>query len=184
MKVIKGLSFDLGSFLGWAYSTCTFADGKMSIVVNDFGSIDLNSVANRRKSQFHPTLDISRIKKTLFEEFVNKLVNRVQFDAYVSEDVFFQSGRVNSYKSLLVYLDILERVICTQKNMPLYKIAPTVVKKNITADGFADKLTIQQAIHSCPEITIRANCPDMDQHSGDAIAVFYAFIKTRLMMTF
>ena len=181
--ILKVLSFDLGSNLGWAYCTCDIP--KRKLLVNDYGTIDINQKLNK-SNLIHQGSPVSKQQARLkvFEDTVEKLTNKLIFDAYATEDVFFQRNRVASYRSLLLYLTFLERIVNINRGKPLFKLAPTAIKKAIVT-GTADKLAVQMAILNHSQISFKheeygSQDIILDEHSADSIAVSYAFMVNTL----
>jgi Holliday junction resolvasome RuvABC endonuclease subunit len=182
--VLKILGFDLGSNVGWAY--CSYDTRTKKMLVNDFDTVDLRTKMMRTNIvQQRPFISTQQAQLVVFTKLIRKLTSKLVFDAFVSEDVFFRFGRVQTYRSLAIYLNELERIVNLERNSPLYKIAPTLIKKTITSAGTANKLDVQQAIINNSEIDFKINEYGsneiiLDEHSGDAIAACYAFVKNTL----
>jgi len=178
---LRVLSFDLGSMLGWACSTIDLTNPNgASIIINDSGTIDLNSIARSRSNQYSNAFSPFLIKMRVFEEVTASLMDRIQFDAYASEDVFLNHSFMTSFKSLLIYIYTLEKMVAERKNSILYKIPPTSVKSHASDFGFSNKDEIMAAILANPRIIFKNPNPILDEHSSDAIAVNYAFLKEYL----
>jgi Holliday junction resolvasome RuvABC endonuclease subunit len=96
------------------------------------------------------------------------------------EDVFANPYRVAAFKSLLLMMDTLERIVNIKHGKRLHTIAPMAIKKIVADMGNADKMAVQEALLANEDITIRK--PDLlTEHTSDAIGVAYAFSKKYLL---
>jgi len=170
---IKILSFDLGAIYAYAYSSYTRSKNKFTVIKGE--TIDLNNFI-KNASEFSNLCDQRRQKFMVFEKQITELINNLDIDIFASEDVFINPGRPQAFKSLIIYLDTLERLVISHRKQLLHKIAPRSIKMNITGSGEADKITIQRAIINNPHISFRKNAimNTMTSHLADAIACGYA----------
>lgn len=179
-NVFAVLSIDPGSTFGYAKSVVTFSGKSLSMRVADHGTIDLDMLANRAmRASPNTVLDKHRVKMSIYEKTLQRLTTMVNFDVYCVEDIFMQTKFVNSFRSLVIYTEILERVVNTDRKQILHRISSTMVKKYIANYGHADKLAVQEAIRNNDRIEV-VHPEGLTQHSSDAIAIGYAMV-TRIM---
>lgn len=178
---INVLSVDLGSNLGWANSICTIKPDKHVLVISH-GTVPLDRYANASlRLSYNDIFSDHRYRMIEFERIIRDIVNMTEFDAYVTEDIFCMPGRVNAFRSLAIYMEVLERIVNTEKYRPLYKIPPRLIKKHIANYGSSDKLLVKSSIMGNCKITV--NSPDlMTDHETDAIAGCWAFLQEYLSM--
>lgn len=179
-NVFAVLAIDPGSTFGYAKCIVTFNDDKLSLKVTEHGTIDLDALAIRRQRK-HPNniLDKHRVKMQIYRKTIQRLTTMINFDIYCVEDIFLNTKFVNSFRSLVIYTEILEHIVNTDRKQILYKISPTLVKKHISNYGHADKLEVQEAILNNPNIEVCQH-EGLTQHSSDAIAICYAMV-TRMI---
>lgn len=174
------LSLDLGGSLGWARNIITLKPD-VTINVADHGTIYLDDLAtDRMKKDHNEVLNRHRVRIMIFEEAIRKLINVVKFDGYVVEDVFMMPQRVGAFRSLAIYMDVLERIINFEKQKQLHALPPTIIKQLMTKNGLSDKLEVQQAILSNRSITVK-NPNSMTSHESDAIACCFAYVHGYLL---
>lgn len=177
---ISVLFFDLGSNLGWSRSVCTLRPD-LSINVVEHGTIYLDTLATARiKKDFNDVFSRSRVRLMILEEMVRKLVDTMKFDCFVTEDVFCNPTRINSFRVLTLYMETLERVVNIEKMKKLHTISPTIIKKHISGYGQADKSQVQQAILSNKNIVMK-NPDNATEHEFDSVAGCYAFLKEHVL---
>lgn len=176
-NILNLLAIDLGSNLGWARLVCTVRP-ELKIVVADKGTIFLDSLVNERlRVDYNEILTRSRLKKIILEEQLRKLIEGYKYDIYTVEDVFADPNSFSAFKSLVVMMDTLERLINIEQQKRLYTIPTKVAKLLITGHGGADKDQVQQAILNHPNISIK-KLGNLTEHEADAIAVGHALISS------
>ena len=101
-------------------------------------------------------------------------------DYVVAEDAFMHRF-VLAYAALVLVVQTIRTATMRTLNRPLFLIAPRESKKAISADGGADKSTVQEAILRNPAISFRSNKFDeYTEHTYDSIAAGIAFITNHL----
>lgn len=173
---ISCLSLDLGSQLGWSRCSCRLRP-TIQMHVTDHGTIDLNKLTdNRMRLSPNTIFHRNRVKMMIYQEHILKLVNSLKFDCYVAENVFCMPNRVNAFRSLAIYTEILESIVNVQKHKRLFSIPPTLIKAHTANYGQSDKSLVQQAIMDNPAIKIN-RVDDMSHHESDSIACCWAFLQ-------
>lgn len=179
-NVINALSLDLGSNLGWSRAVCTLRP-ELNISIVDHGTVYLDELTtDRMKKEFNEVLDRQRVKLMVAEDVIRKLINSANFDCFITEDIFLNPTLVSAFKSLLLYMDVYERIVNVEKHKRLYKIPAKVIKKHISAYGGSDKSDVQRAVLSNQLITIK-NHFNATEHEFDSIAATWGFTKEYLL---
>lgn len=177
---ITTLSLDLGASLGWSKCVCTLRP-ELHIHAVDHGTIGLDSLATDRMRKEHSDIySRHRVRMIVYTEVLRKLIDLVKFDMFVVEDVFCNPARVNSFRSLVLYMEALENLVNVDKQKRLYTVQPTVIKKYISGYGSADKSLVQASVLGNPCISMKR--PEQaTEHEFDSIALCYTFIKAYLL---
>lgn len=175
---VRILSFDPGTTcLGWAVSNYTLENDKMQVI--KYGNTTPSYLAKKMKE------DCERYTQQMISLHVIELAAKELIELYkptfvVTEDAFFQPGRVNAFIALKLCIHTIARV-CKDNNLGLFKLAPCDIKKMISGMGNANKITIQESILNHPDISFKAakqlSFDKMIEHEADAIAVGWAFTK-------
>lgn len=178
---ISILALDLGKNLGWARCTCIFRP-ELRIDVVHHGTEHLDVLATERMNrEYNEVYDFNRFRMIVYEEVIRKLTSLVKFDSFVAEDVFCKYNQVSAFKSLVLYKEILEKVVNVEYQKRLYTIPPTLIKKHIAGYGHDDKTLVQQAVLNNPHISVK-NPDKATSHEFDAIAGCWAAIHEYLMI--
>ena len=177
---ITVLGLDLGSNLGFCRSICTLRP-TLHINVVDHGTICLDTLATERmKKEYNEVFSRSRVRMMIFEETVRRLSEIARFDCFVTEDVFCNPTRVNSFRALTLYMETLERIVNIEHQKRLYTVPPTLIKKHISGYGQSDKIAVQAAVLANPNITIKKS-GSLGEHEADAIGCTYSFLMEYMM---
>lgn len=97
------------------------------------------------------------------------------------ESPFYSSFRPTAYAALVEVIRIIQLAIMDyNNNIPFYTVEPLLVKKNVGAGMTKGKLDVKNAVMNKPElINVLVNdINTLDEHSIDAIAVGYTFLRT------
>ena len=149
--------------------------------VVDHGTVYLNDLTTERmKKEYNEVFDRRRVRMMIYEEIITKLVSLAKFDCFVTEDVFCNPNRVAAFRSLVLYMEVLERIVNTEKHKRLYTIPTTSIKKYIDSYGHADKAQVQRAVLTNNIINMkRPN--DATEHEFDSVAAIWAFLHEFMM---
>jgi len=179
---ISCLSLDLGANLGWSKIQARLRP-EITITVSDHGTVDLNKLTdNRMRLAYNNIYQRNRVKSMIYEETIIKLVNRLKYDCFITEDVFCHPNHISAFRALVLYMETLERVVNIEKQKRLFTIPPTLIKKHISDYGLADKAKVQEAILANKNIIIK-NPEDMSEHEADSIACAWAFVHEFLVFS-
>jgi len=174
------IAFDLGANLGWNRSVCTLRP-ELHINVVDHGTVHLDMLTtDRMKKEYNEVLSRGRVRLMIYEEIIRKLTDMVKFDCFVTEDVFCNPTRISAFRSLVLYMDILERIVNVEKQKRLYTIPPTSIKKYINAYGASDKSEVQAAVLNNKAITMKRP-HTATEHEYDSVAAVWSFVQEYLM---
>jgi Holliday junction resolvasome RuvABC endonuclease subunit len=97
------------------------------------------------------------------------------------ESPFYSSFRPTAYAALVEVIRIIQLAILEyNSNVPFYTVEPLLVKKQVGAGMTKGKQDVKSAIMNKPDlINVLVNdINSLDEHSIDAIAVGYTFLKT------
>lgn len=98
------------------------------------------------------------------------------------ETPFYNRFRPMAYAALLEVAGMIHNSILEYNaNIPFVGVEPKLVKKHIGAQVMVGKCPMRDAVQTHPEImsVLRNNIDMLDEHSVDAIAVGYTFLKTK-----
>lgn len=177
---ITVLTTDLGSNLGWNKSVCTLRPN-LHINVTDHGTICLDQLTNERmRRDYNEVYSRRRVRMMIYEEQLLKLTDLAKFDCFVTEDVFCTPNHITAFHSLVLYMEVLERIVNIDKHKRLYTIPPTSIKKYISDYGQADKTKVQEAVLNNPAISIK-HPETATEHEFDSIACTWSFVQGHLL---
>lgn len=180
-KIIKILSFDPGlTCTGWALTEYDLVNGTAYIPKR--GQIEGRKALtkNKEKLVIFPSqiIQLQQIEEDIIH------LTRYKPDYVVTEAAYYQPGRLSAYAALVLCINTIERVIYSQLYKPIFRLAPQCVKRLTANEAQATKMTIQEAILSNKDITLKETKQNpinkMSEHEADAIAVMWAFIKNEL----
>lgn len=175
-KQISLLAIDLGKNLGWSKCSCSIRPD-LHINVIDNGTIDLDKLTyDWMKQNYNETLSRRRVLLNLFEEQMRKLINSSNFDCFATEDVFCNPKHISAYRSLVLYMDIFERLVNNEKSKRIFTITPTQIKKHISDYGHADKSLVSSSVLSNKKIVMKKS-QDATTHEFDSVAVAWSFLN-------
>ena len=177
---ITMLALDLGGNLGYSRSVCTLRP-ELHMNVVDHGTIYLDILAtDRMKKEYNEVLSRRRVRMTIYEEVIRKLTDSARFDVFCAEDVFCNPSRISAFRSLAVYMEVLERIVNNEKQKRLFTIPPKLIKKHIGYFGALDKIGVQKAILDNKAITMK-NAAEATEHVFDSVACGWSFVHEFLM---
>jgi Holliday junction resolvasome RuvABC endonuclease subunit len=152
---------------------------KAIVTVQHATTIDISKL-----SQNYPQLIMihgERVSKLhAVEMALFKMFRAWKPDEIVSEAPYL--GRFpQAFSALVECLSSIRRAVMEyNRALPLPTIDPASVKKAVGVSGKSgDKDAITVAIQRQPDLLMNVNVNDLDEHARDAIAVGYAFYKTR-----
>lgn len=96
------------------------------------------------------------------------------------EAPFFNRFRPNAYGALVEVMNTIQMTILDHNHGILfYKVEPLLVKKCVGAGSMKGKLDVKACVSNIPEITnvLLSDINSLDEHSIDAIAVGYSYLK-------
>ena len=177
---ITVLSLDLGMNLGWSRCVCTLRP-TLHINAVDHGTVYLDALATERmKKEYSEVFSRHRVRMNIYEETLRKFIDVVKFDSFVTEDVFCNPTRINSFRSLAIYMETLERLVNNEKQKRLYTVTPTMCKQVISGFGHSDKTQVQSAIMNNKAITMK-HPSNATEHEFDSVAICYSYVSTYLL---
>lgn len=101
----------------------------------------------------------------------------------ISESPFFNPTRPSAFSSLTQVIQIIQ-MVCYEhnNNISFNTIEPLLVKKTVNAGMTSNKLNVKDAIKNITVImnSLLNNIELLDEHSIDAIAIGYSFIKLNI----
>lgn len=173
------LAFDLGKTMGWARCSCSVRP-ELKMTVVDQGTIYFDQLATEyMRKNYNEIYSRPRVRMILFEDIVRKLTSQVKYDAFVVEDIFLNPKRVSAFRSLMIYMETLERIVNTEKMMRLHTVPTRVCKQHISGFGGSDKSEVQDAVLTHPNIVVKKP-NEMSEHESDAVAVAWAMANSYL----
>lgn len=137
--------------------------------LKDETGLDLESHTNR-------TIKLMKLRNSL----LNIVSNNNPY-AVACESPFYSSFRPTAYAALVEVIRIIHMTIIEYNaNTRFQTVEPLLVKKHIGAGMETGKLDVKKAVSLKPELmSVLVNDLDnLDEHSIDAIAVAYTFLKT------
>lgn len=174
------LGCDLGSNLGWSRNICTLRPN-LHINVVDHGTIYLDNLTTERmRREYNVVYSRRRVRMMIYEEQIKRLVESAKYDCFVTEDVFCNPTRVDAFRSLVLYMDTLERIVNVEKQQRLHTIPPTLIKKHISDYGQSDKMRVRQAILDNKQISVKRPM-EATEHEYDSIGAVWGFIQEFLL---
>lgn len=174
------LGCDLGKNFGWCRCVCKITP-EVHVDVIDHGTIYLDDLTSIWfKNNYNEFMSRQRIRMNIFNEQVHQLVNRYNFDCYAAEDIFCVPQRIDAFRNLTLYTDVLESIVNNEKHKRLFKVTPTQVKKHISDFGHADKTRVMEFILNNPHIRVK-NPIGATEHEFDSIGVVWGFIHEYIL---
>ena len=164
---------------GWVLMECNPTDETLTIL--KLGEFHPGPTADRAENR-EPVNEFSKrtISLKLLREKMNAILLDVQPDYVVAEGIFFNPLRPQAHEALAMWHCVV-RLACMDMLKKKLEVVPTkIAKKILTGSGGNGKLTVQQSIVMCKEISFKNEAlkRTMSEHCADAIAVGYAFMKS------
>lgn len=103
----------------------------------------------------------------------------------IYESPFYNRFRPTAYGPLMELMGVSRSAVLEfNQNIPFITVEPLLVKKAIGTKSIKGKISVKEAIFNNPDIVnvIASNLNDLDEHSLDAIAVGYAYLKFKMEM--
>lgn len=176
---IRILGFDPGLTLaGWA--VCDYITQTGQLVIHKFGVIASNKIVSRANMREDVALYGKRIMALAYlRHQVQNLLMEFKPIYVISEDAFFDFRRPTAYAALLQWIVSVELVLKDNLNMPLFKVAPKLIKSCISGAGDAKKIGVLNAILDNDNIQFKQKgCEtELIEHTADAIAACYTFTR-------
>jgi Holliday junction resolvasome RuvABC endonuclease subunit len=122
------------------------------------------------------------IKLHKLKGVISNLIGQVKPTLVVSESPFYNRLRPMAYGALLEVIGMIQTAVLEHNNNTVFStVEPLLVKKTVGAGMQTGKLDVKEAIKTNNEImsVLKQDIDHLDEHSIDAIAVAYTFLKTR-----
>ena len=176
---LKILSFDPGlSTSGWNLSI--YDTDKKIMYIEDCGVLYPNESIGLSKNKSNAIRYGNRIM-TLdqLRNSVRFLMNKYKPDLVVSEDAFYNPTRPTAYCALIQWITMVSVTLFEEYNHTLFKVAPKIAKQVISGFGGAEKIGVQDAVLSKPDIVFNEiiKTKELTEHTFDSIGIGYAFIQ-------
>lgn len=178
-NIVSILAIDPGlNYTGVAHYQ---VDNKSKEILSiDSLTINTNTLKNTRwiDQEIHNERTIKLIK---LKDAIQEIVLRTNPQIVVFENNFYNPSMPTAYKALIEsVLTIKVAIMDINNNIPFTNIEPLLIKKTVGAlKGVKGKEVVKEAIMNINEISnlILHDIDTLDEHSVDAIAIGYTFLK-------
>ena len=142
-------------------------------------TIEVNKINDRTglDSEAHSEKNI-RLNK--LRMIYSDILERYKPIAVVCESPFYNRAFPAAYGSLLTVMNIFQNALMYYNcNIPFFTMEPLLVKALVGAGFKKGKSDVKLAVSQLPEImtTLTVDLNSLDEHSIDAIAVGYSYLK-------
>lgn len=121
------------------------------------------------------------IKLMKLRNVIQELMYNIRPCMVACESPFYSSFRPTAYAALVEVIRMIQlAIIDFNVNIPFYQVEPLLVKKHIGAGMTKGKIDVKLAVNNKPELmnVLVNDINRLDEHSIDAIAVGYTFLRT------
>lgn len=176
------LSIDPGVNMGFAVLDY---DGMM-IDVLDVYTCKIDNHVEHHLSDILRVNGITVARSMAIDELVTHMLNKWQVDYLCHETAYSSHGRMNFGRNVVepfakLRENILSIVLAYARYDRLngaFPINPMTVKSVVVGERSNDKDAVYKALMQKTDITYQCSTANLDQHSWDAIAIGYTFLKT------
>lgn len=165
-------------------NNCGLAVFNIDYQTNQIMTVDahtaISAKLNDTTSLYEELYSERTVKLHKLTEYLNQVMVDVNPAIVVCESPFYNRLRPMAYGSLLEVLNsVYSTIISHNNNIPFFTVEPLLVKKTVGAGMQTGKLDVKQAISRIEPImsVLLPNLESLDEHSVDAMAVGYTYIK-------
>lgn len=165
-------------------NNCGLAVFNIDYQTNEIVSVDAHTAISAKMDDtttlYEELYSERTVKLYKLTDYLNRIMVEVNPAIVVCESPFYNRLRPMAYGSLLEVLNsIYTTIINYNNNVPFFTVEPLLVKKTVGAGMQTGKLDVKQAISRIDSImsTLVTDLEGLDEHSVDAMAVGYTYLK-------
>jgi len=179
---VRILAFDPGfGTTGWATMEAAFKKDTTEILITNIGEFGITRRVGLAKYRDDRTVFGKRsIEIKLLQLQLTELINEHSPDYIVHEAAFVMPGRMTAFISLYSWVLALKLLCHNEYKLPVYEIAPRLVKRLFAGSGNANKDEMAEAFKRNKNLVFCKTCDlgALGEHAKDACAVGFVFITS------